>query len=78
MLKPPSHLHLQVGAVVLRNELESAADGLLAEIDGVAELGIQSEVGCAFADEFAECDGCKERGADAVVVERPESEGVEQ
>ena len=49
MLKPPSHLHLKVGAVVLRDEFESAAYGVLSEVYCVAELGIQCEVGCAFA-----------------------------
>ena len=48
-LNLPPYLYLKVGAVVLRNELESAAYGVLSEVYCVAELGIQCEVGCAFA-----------------------------
>ena len=36
----PAELHLQVGAVVLRDEFESCADCLLAEVDGVGEFGV--------------------------------------
>ena len=35
--------------MVLWDELESATYRMLVEVDGVAELGIQCEVGCAFA-----------------------------
>lgn len=64
--------------MVLGDEFQSAAYGVLTEVDGAAEFGIKCEAGCVLADEFAEGQGGKERCADAVVVEGTEPECVEQ
>lgn len=50
----PAELHLQVFAVVLGDEFESCAYGVLTEVDGAAEFCIKCEAGCVLADEFAE------------------------
>ena len=50
----PAELHLQVFAVVLGDEFESCAYGVLTEVDGAAEFGVKGEAGCVLADEFAE------------------------
>ena len=53
----PAELHLQVFAVVLGDEFQSAAYGVLTEVDGAAEFGVKGEAGCVLADEFAEGQG---------------------
>lgn len=40
--------------MVLGDEFESCAYGVLTEVDGAAEFGVKGEAGCVFADEFAE------------------------
>ena len=53
----PAELHLQVFAVVLGDEFESCAYGVLTEVDGAAEFCIKCEAGCVLADEFADGQG---------------------
>ena len=74
----PAELHLQVFAVVLGDEFHPAAYGVLTEVDGAAEFGVKGEVGRVFAKKAVEGEGGKEGGSDAVVIERVETEGVEQ
>lgn len=64
--------------MVLGDEFQSAAYGVLTEVDGAAEFGVKGEAGCVLADEFAEGQGGKDRCTDAVIVEGAESECVEQ
>ena len=43
--------------MVLGDEFQSAAYGVLTEVDCGAEFGVKGEVGCFLADEFAEGQG---------------------
>ena len=43
--------------MVLGDEFQSAAYGVLTEVDCSAEFGVKGEVDCFLADEFAEGQG---------------------